>query len=522
MSLLEPVHAPLARDSVGLDDGIALERQARDFFNRAPARDRETSILRKTRLAVAMVLVDLAAVALGFLAAIVIADSLRLVLGVDQVSTSGFLDARAREMVLLAALTIGVFAFGGLYRRASWELDEIRRVFAGVALVAMFDATLQFVLRDHDSRLWFLVAYPLIAISVISLRMALRATPAMRTAMTSHIVLLGTGVAPDRLMYQFRGSRSGPVKLLRALPLARVVNRSPEVLDQMIDRLAYHAGVPAHRLQIVLAPTPGEMVETQETIALLNAVQRPYGIVLPFRGLARSGLGLQKVIGADMVMAEMQATAPSLIMRTLKRLFDLIAASLVTLALSPVLAGLMVLLSFERGPVFFSQSRVGRGGKRFRCLKFRTMRPDAEERLKDMLASDPAVRAEWDKFQKLEHDPRVTPIGDFLRKTSLDELPQLFNVIWGDMSLVGPRPIVAPEVPGYPGDRAYAEHADFSYYTSCVPGITGLWQVLGRASTSHDERVRLDRWYARNWNFWLDVVILFKTFREVLSRTGSR
>ena len=254
---------------------------------------------------------------------------------------------------------------------------------------------------------------------------------------------------------------------------------------------------------------------------MLNATGRPYSIVLPFTGLARGGLGLQTVLGADMVMAEMNTGEVSFLSRVVKRLFDLVCTSLILVVLAPLMLILTVLLAFERGPIFFSQIRVGRDGRRFRCYKFRSMRPDAEIRLKEMLANDPEARAEWDVHQKLQNDPRVTPTGHLLRKTSLDELPQLFNVLKGEMSLVGPRPIVAPEIDGYPSDRAYAENPDFDHYTRCMPGITGLWQVLGRASTSHDERIRLDRWYSRNWSFWLDCVILFKTFREVLARNGS-
>ncbi|MEM7670625.1 MAG: sugar transferase [Pseudomonadota bacterium] len=223
-----------------------------------------------------------------------------------------------------------------------------------------------------------------------------------------------------------------------------------------------------------------------------------------------------------MVLVEMQPPGWCLPARLLKRLVDLAATSIGVIVLSPVLLVLTVLLALERGPVFFSQMRVGRDGRRFYCYKFRSMRPDAERVLKEMLDSDPDARAQWETHQKLDNDPRVTTVGAFLRKTSLDELPQLFNVLLGDMSLVGPRPIIAPEVQGYPGDQAYFDSPEIVYYLSTTPGITGLWQVSGRSSTTHEERVRLDRWYARNWSFWLDVVILLKTFRVVLKRNGSK
>ncbi len=508
--------------SVGNARRIATHEIASAYDQAARARGGiAASSWLASRIAGVMVLSDLLAIVAAFGLAVVLADQLRVLFEVGQVSAAVFLTERNRELILLAPLAIGIFAFGGLYRRGSWELDEIRRVIAGVGLLALIDATLQFALRDHDSRLWFLLAYPLVAFMVIALRMALRSMPAMAEAITNHIVLLGSGMTPSQLVYEMRESRSGPVRLLQDLPLSAVDNRDPAALVGLIESIAQIHGVPCHRIQIVLAPEAGEMDATQNVIRVLNMAQRPYGIVLPFAGLARNGLSLHNVVGADMVMAEMRPAGPSLAMRTAKRLFDIVVTTVGLIILAPLLAMISALLMFEGGPVFFSQSRVGRGGQRFACFKFRSMRPDAQERLQELLANDPAARAEWETHQKLIDDPRITPVGHFLRQTSLDELPQLFNVLKGDMSLIGPRPIIAPEVEGYPGDKAYYENPNFMYYARCVPGISGLWQVSGRASTHHDERVRLDRWYARNWSIWLDLMILLKTVRAVLDRQGS-
>lgn len=493
-----------------------------DRVDRAQAAGRWREGPSGLRLAFLLVLVDLACFALSFSAGALISDVTRDILGLSGEPVLTMLGNRAHELMLLAALMVGVFAFGGLYRRASWELDEIWRIMAAVALIAMFDATLQFALDDHTSRLWFLGAYPLMAATIILGRMAVRSLPVVCQAMTSHVILIGSGVEADKLIYEMRASRSGPVKLLGSLDFSKIADRDPRLLDQMLDRLARSSGIPAYRVVTVLAPSAGEIGSAEETIARLNTAGRSWSVVLPFHGLARNGLSLQKVIGADTVMADMRPSPPGIAaLRLVKRGFDLIVGVLVTLALAPVLLMFGALLSLEGGPVFFKQLRVGRNGRRFWCYKFRSMRPDAEERLTELLATDPAARAEWNMYQKLRNDPRITPIGQFLRKTSLDELPQLLNVIIGDMSLVGPRPIIAPEVPGYASDKAYAESADFIYYEACTPGITGLWQVSGRSDTSHDERVRLDRWYARNWSCWLDLLILLRTVRVVLFRTGS-
>jgi Undecaprenyl-phosphate galactose phosphotransferase WbaP len=184
------------------------------------------------------------------------------------------------------------------------------------------------------------------------------------------------------------------------------------------------------------------------------------------------------------------------------------------LFLAPVMIAVALAVYVQDGgPVLFAHQRIGRGGRRFPCLKFRSMAVDAPARLAELLASDPEARAEWEQDHKLRNDPRVTPLGGFLRKSSLDELPQLFNVLRGEMSLVGPRPIVEAEVPKY-GRR-------FRAYCAVKPGITGLWQVSGRNDTTYRTRVALDCLYARRRTLWLDAYIIACTVPAVLTRRGS-
>jgi len=196
-----------------------------------------------------------------------------------------------------------------------------------------------------------------------------------------------------------------------------------------------------------------------------------------------------------------------------KRAFDVAAALALLFLLSPLLAVIALLVMRDGGPCLFGHTRVGTDGRKFRCLKFRSMVPDADIVLKRLLATDPAARAEWDRDFKLRNDVRVTPLGHFIRRTSIDELPQLWNVVRGDMSLVGPRPVVEKELERY-GDFA-------PYYLRVLPGITGLWQVSGRSETDYDTRVSLDVAYVRNWTFGGDIVILFKTVGVVLRGRGA-
>jgi len=198
-----------------------------------------------------------------------------------------------------------------------------------------------------------------------------------------------------------------------------------------------------------------------------------------------------------------------------KRSFDVVIASTMLFFALPAMFFIAVMMfSTDRGPILFGHERIGLNGRRFKCLKFRSMVVNSEEALRRHLELFPQARAEWEETQKLRNDPRITWLGKFLRVTSLDELPQLINVIRGDMSLVGPRPIVQDEV------KRYAD--EIAHYAAVRPGITGLWQVSGRSDVGYDQRVQLDSRYVREWSFRGDMVILAKTVKVVALRTGSR
>jgi len=197
-----------------------------------------------------------------------------------------------------------------------------------------------------------------------------------------------------------------------------------------------------------------------------------------------------------------------------KRSFDVVGALVLLLLTLPIFALVALLVTVEGGPVFYVHQRIGRGGKPFGCLKFRTMRVDGDRILQALLESSPSARREWETSHKLRNDPRITRIGTFLRPYSLDELPQLFNVLRGEMSLVGPRPVVSSELDRFYGSMAAA-------YLSVRPGITGPWQVSGRSSVHYERRVALDIAYAVNHSFAGDIIILGRTVGAVLSRRGA-
>jgi exopolysaccharide production protein ExoY len=197
-----------------------------------------------------------------------------------------------------------------------------------------------------------------------------------------------------------------------------------------------------------------------------------------------------------------------------KRILDIAVSGAAIVLLSPILAIVAVAIKLcDGGPIFFMHGRIGFGGQPFTCLKFRTMNVDAEPRLKEYLLANPLAAEEWNTTQKLKRDPRLTAIGGPLRRSSIDELPQLINVLRGDMSLVGPRPVVAEEVARYGRDVAH--------YFSVRPGLTGAWQVSGRNDLSYAERVRLDAEYCMTWSPIKDVLIMLRTIPILFSGRGS-
>lgn len=192
----------------------------------------------------------------------------------------------------------------------------------------------------------------------------------------------------------------------------------------------------------------------------------------------------------------------------IKRAFDVVISAIIILFLMPLFLLIAVAIKAQGGPLLYRQARLGRGGRKFNMLKFRSMYVDADDRLSEILSACPNSKLEWMTYQKLRNDPRITPFGRFLRKSSLDELPQLFNVLLGDMSLVGQRPIL-------PSQRdAYGRH--ITGYERARPGLTGLWQVSGRNNLGFEDRAALGSEYINRWSLWYDFKLLLKTVPAVL------
>ena len=238
-------------------------------------------------------------------------------------------------------------------------------------------------------------------------------------------------------------------------------------------------------------------------------------IVLDSQGIGFSNTEAVQLLYTGLNYIQINNNFKSLLNSIVKRFCDIIL-SIILLPFLLILIGLIAVLikATSKGPVFYGHKRVGRYGKEFKVLKFRSMYQDADTRLREILANNEEAVKEWNTYYKLKNDPRITKVGKFLRKSSLDELPQIFNVLKGEMSFVGPRPVLQVEL-----DKYYKELS--SYYYMVHPGITGLWQISGRNELNYEMRVAKDSWYVLNWSIWLDIVILFKTPGAVFQKKGA-
>jgi UDP-galactose-lipid carrier transferase len=263
----------------------------------------------------------------------------------------------------------------------------------------------------------------------------------------------------------------------------------------------------------VLLALDGDRALQRQLIDCALRERVPFAIAPEPHAFPAFGWHATRFFSHDVVMLSARDGMSRHVSQVLKTMMDIAAAAILVLLSSPVFLLVALMNIGSGGPIFFAHRRLGIGGKPFYCLKFRTMVPNGDQILKETLERDPAAAAEWHATQKLKNDPRVTRIGKFLRKTSLDELPQLINVLLRQMSLVGPRPIVESEV------RFYGD--DIAHYYNTRPGVTGLWQVSGRSNTSYTRRVQLDVWYVNNWTVWLDIAVLMKTLPAVLARKGA-
>jgi Undecaprenyl-phosphate galactose phosphotransferase WbaP len=412
------------------------------------------------------------------------------------------------------AIALALFCASGLYAvREANPVAELRKLICSVCLAGLAITCLGTASPDYRvvlSRLiWLGLSMPLVAV----LRPFIRSVLIRSGHWLTPTVVIGSGVHADRLLgilekQKHLGFR--PVAILDDLGPAS--NRySANVIREHISS----ASSVAQRYGITHAIVADPDTETNGLRDVAPQFTSCFKRVLYIRDY--SAIGSLSASATDIGGLLGLQVSQNLLERWHcwpKRVLDASLAGLVAAVTLPIFVAVFLALRLSSsGPVFYGQSRVGRNGQCFRAWKFRSMVSNADEVLREHLAINPELREEWELTQKLKNDPRVLPVGKFIRKTSLDELPQLWNVIRGDMSLVGPRPIVKGEV------VRYGEY--FDLYKRVRPGITGMWQVSGRSNTSYEERISFDEYYVKNWSVWLDLYILFRTIKTVLLLEGA-
>ncbi len=307
------------------------------------------------------------------------------------------------------------------------------------------------------------------------------------------------------LNYQFIGylkEQKGNNEIAKQLPCLGTFSDAANIIQK--------TGI---RKVLVVAPELDQS-QMEDIIYDLQPLVSSIGFIPDMGTMPLSTMDIESLVDGHVVMFQMRNNLKNRGNRILKFVFDWFLTLVGTICIAPIFAVISIWIYLDSpGPVIFKHRRVGKDGNEFDCYKFRSMCVDADRKLKELLDGNPKARKEWEKDFKLKEDPRITKSGAFLRKTSLDELPQIFNVLKGEMSLVGPRPIIRAEVPRY---GKY-----ISDYYMVRPGITGLWQTSGRNDIDYNERVQMDTWYVRNWNIWFDIVLLWRTFKAVLAGKGA-
>jgi len=430
-----------------------------------------------------------------------------------------FFDPNEVEHVLILGIVVLTFISGRMYPGAGTNpAEEIKLVTQYSSSALIVGMMLNIVLRSA----WLSATVTLLSISAFSiinillLRWLVRIIAAQLGIWGVPVVILARPAQVEALtQYFLQRRRLGFMPVLSATDsenrttIASVV---PVVnLNSLLAGSSSQARLKAVDTILIDASFFGQNFADNPYMKLLDKFQHII-FISDMGWLEGASLAIRDFEG--LIGVEARRNTLSALWSSLKRIVDFMGALLGMLLLAPFLLIIAVLIKLDSsGPVFYVQPRVGMDGKRIRIYKFRTMLMNAEQALAEHLNLNAAARLEWDQTQKLRGDPRITRVGKFLRKFSIDELPQLFNVLLGDMSLVGPRPLMVDQIIRYGGG--------IDIYRGIRPGMTGLWQVSGRNHTTFQERANFDVYYVRHWSIWLDIYIILRTVWVVLSRDGA-
>jgi Undecaprenyl-phosphate galactose phosphotransferase WbaP len=410
------------------------------------------------------------------------------------------------QSMLVGCCVIVWFAHSGHYRLRMPFWTETKKIFEAMGFAMLIDIFFRFVVKQDFSRLWLISGWIFAAIGMVAFRSLWRDYMRAKGLWNVATLLIGGGETAN----EARSALASEPGL--GFDLVAQVGNLPVAFQQAGHSWANLCS--RHQVDYVIIALDGnELVSAEQAFAQLMREDVPFSVSPPLHNVPVLGMVPQYFFNHDVMLLTHNHGLNQRMPRYIKRSFDVVVASCALLVLSPLLLTVALIVKKDGGPALFGHKRLGYKGNSFPCLKFRSMIVNSDAALKKYLTENPGARDEWARDHKLRDDPRVTAIGKFLRKTSIDELPQLLNVLKGDMSIVGPRPIIVAETRKY--------DSDISHYYRVRPGITGLWQVSGRNDVSYAQRVRMDSWYVRNWSLWHDIAIICKTFPAVLKRDGA-
>ena len=419
--------------------------------------------------------------------------------------------------IIFPCLYIFFLNMNQLYSRLRPFYKEVEKLFVSSCYGTLAVVMMLYIAKisEHTSR-FFVVAFGILAFIFLALmRYLLKNFLQRRQLLLTPVIIIGAGKTAELLVKSLRNDPGMGYKIIGLLEDNKVQQGILEqypVLGgfQDAERIILETGV-----KRVFVAAPG--LADHDLGMLIYRIQplvKNMGVITNLVGVPTGTVEVESIFNEKLLILRLKNNLARPLNRYIKTFLDYILTIIGTVLIAPILLFIALWIYKDSpGPVIYKHVRIGKGGKAFPCYKFRSMVMNSKEMLDDLLARDPEARAEWERDFKLKNDPRITKSGAFLRKTSLDELPQLFNVLKGEMSLVGPRPIVQEEL------ARYGEFIDD--YLMVKPGITGMWQVNGRSDTTYDERVQMDSWYVRNWNVWLDFMLLWRTIKAVVAGKGA-
>ncbi|CAN7246405.1 undecaprenyl-phosphate galactose phosphotransferase WbaP [Massilia sp. LjRoot122] len=428
---------------------------------------------------------------------------------------------RLQTYVLLILLSVGVFWGKGHYSKRKPFANEVKDIIKVTLAVAALDIVLLFLAKSQFSRATVLINWASVPVALAVIRWVTKRALVLAGGWTRPMVIIGWGENAVETALAFKDE---PLMGLQLMAFLVPVDKEKPVHDirdkngNLIPSISLGMD-PVQTIKrldsphVVLALEQGGVDVYQDMIQQLSRHNNDVQLVPALRGLPLYGMEANHFFAHEVLILTMRNNLARRLPQLIKRCFDLLVSLTVLLLGSPVFLFIAFKVSQSGRPIFFGHTRVGQHNHPFKCYKFRTMAPNADKLLADLLATNAEARAEWERDFKLKNDPRITSIGHFLRRTSLDEIPQLWNVIKGDMSLVGPRPVVTAEL------ERYGNQVD--YYLEAKPGVTGLWQISGRNDVSYETRVYLDAWYVKNWSLFNDIVILLRTVKVIFRKDGA-